>query len=82
VAWLGVRPENMSLCDPEQAAITGTLVVCEYLGAEQFAYVDCGLDDVMTVRVDPEMQLGTGGKVGIDLQADRLHLFDQDGNRT
>ena len=82
VAWLGVRPENMSLCDAEQAAITGTLVVCEYLGAEQFAYVDCGFDDVMTVRVDPEMQLGTGGKVGIDLQADRLHFFDQDGNRT
>jgi len=80
-AWLGVRPENIMPIAADKAAMTGTLVACEYLGAEQFAYIDCGFDDVITVRVDPELQMEAGVRIGIDLHPDHLHFFDKDGKR-
>ena len=81
VAWLGVRPENIMPVTADEAAMVGTLVACEYLGSEQFAYIDCGFDDMITMRVDPELQLETGVRIGIDLHPDHLHFFDKDGKR-
>ncbi|MEC8642840.1 MAG: sn-glycerol-3-phosphate ABC transporter ATP-binding protein UgpC [Pseudomonadota bacterium] len=84
-AWLGVRPEHISLETSDGAAgipmITGTLSVCEYLGSEQFAYVDCGFDKMITVRVDPERELVTGTTVGLRLDTGALHWFSQAGKR-
>jgi multiple sugar transport system ATP-binding protein len=89
VAWLGVRPENIKIDvtgdrsgdGQGTAMITGTLSVCEYLGSEQFAYVDCGFDEMITVRADPAMELVTGTEIGLHLDPDVLHYFDRDGVR-
>ena len=85
IAWLGVRPENITLDATGKAAagsvITGTLSVCEYLGSEQFAYVDCGFDEMITVRVDPAVELVTGTTVGLGFGPDGLHWFDRAGKR-
>ena len=84
-AWLGLRPEHISLDETGGASdspmITGTLSVCEYLGSEQFAYIDCGFDEMITVRVDPERELVTGTTVGLGFGPDGLHWFDRTGRR-
>lgn len=85
IAWLGVRPENIIFDINGDASgvpmITGTLSVCEYLGSEQFAYVDCGFDEMITVRVDPAVELVTGTTIGLYFDPDALHYFDKSGQR-
>jgi multiple sugar transport system ATP-binding protein len=90
VAWLGVRPENITIgitsdhsCDhmAGTATITGTLSVCEYLGSEQFAYVDCGFEEMITVRVDPVCELENGTTVGLGFGIDDVHFFNSADQR-
>ena len=81
VAWLGVRPEHVTLCDPKQGMLAGKVMVTEYLGSEQYVYVDCGFEDVITVRVDPAVECTVGSDVGLMLAQDSLHLFDEGEGR-
>jgi multiple sugar transport system ATP-binding protein len=81
VAWLGVRPENIRLQKPGKTRVNGQLLVSEYLGAEQFAYVDCGFEEMLTVRLDPILELEPGAEVGLDLAPDYLHFFNKEGQR-
>ena len=81
VAWLGVRPEHITLCDPQTATLGGTVMVTEYLGSEQYVYVDCGFDDVITVRVDPAEDHRVGSDVGLKLAEESVHLFDEGETR-
>ena len=81
VAWLGVRPEHITLCDPKQGMLAGTIMVTEYLGSEQFVYVDCGFEDVITVRIDPAEDFEVGSNVGLMLAREALHLFDEGESR-
>ena len=81
VAWLGVRPEHVTLCDPKQGMLAGKVMVTEYLGSEQYVYVDCGFEDVITVRTDPAEDCEVGSDVGLILAQDALHLFDEGESR-
>lgn len=90
VAWLGVRPEKITIGvtgDHSRndmagtATITGTLSVCEYLGSEQFAYVDCGFEEMITVRVDPACELENGTTVGLGFVIDDVHFFNSADQR-
>ena len=81
VAWLGVRPEHVTLCDPKQGMLAGTVMVTEYLGSEQYAYVDCGFEDVITVRIDPAEDCEIGSDVGLMLARKSLHMFNQGESR-
>ena len=63
------------------ATITGTLSVCEYLGSEQFAYVDCGFEEMITVRVDPVCELENGTTVGLGFVIDDVHFFNSADQR-
>ena len=81
VAWLGVRPEHITLRDPQTATLGGTVMVTEYLGSEQYVYVDCGFDDVITVRVDPAEDHRVGSDVGLRLAEESVHLFDEGETR-
>ena len=90
VAWLGVRPENITIgvtTDHSRddiagiATITGTLSAIEYLGSEQFAYVDCGFEDMITVRVDPASELENGITVGLGFDIDDVHFFNSANQR-
>ena len=81
VAWLGFRPENITVAGVEEAAITGTVAVCEYLGSEQYAFIDCGFETFVTGRVDPDLELESGAVVGINFDPHRIHLFDTSGDR-
>ena len=81
VAWLGVRPEHITLYDPKQGMLAGKVMVTEYLGSEQYVYVDCGFEDVTTVRIDPAEECTVGSDVGLMLAQDALHLFDEGESR-
>ena len=77
VAWLGVRPEHVTLCNSKEGMLVGKIMVTEYLGSEQYVYVDCGFEEVITVRIDPAKECTVGRDVGLMLVQDALHLFDE-----
>ena len=53
----------------------------EYLGSEQYVYVDCGFEDVITARIDPAKACTVGIDVGLMLAQDALHLFVEGESR-
>ena len=81
LASLGIRPENIALCAEDAGHISGTITVCEYLGSEQFAYIDCGFGHMVTVRVNPDSELQVGSTTGLSFDNDKLYVFDGDGIR-
>ena len=81
IAWLGVRPEHITLCNPKEGMLAGKVMVTEYLGSEQYVYVDCGFDDVITVRIDPAEEFPVDRYVGLMLSLGALHLFDEGESR-
>ena len=78
---LGFRPENVIIGDPKRGHLSGKVAVCEYLGSEQFAYIDCGFDEMVTVRVAPDTDLQPGSDVSLVLDEGRLYRFGADGVR-
>ena len=81
VASLGIRPENIALCAEDAGHISGTITVCEYLGSEQFAYIDCGFGLMVAVRVNPDTELQVGSTIGLSFDTKKLYVFDRDGIR-
>ena len=61
--------------------LAGKVMVTEYLGSEQFVYVDCGFEDVTTVRIEPPEDCEVGSDVGLMLAQESLHLFDEGESR-
>ena len=43
---LGIRPDNIEICKSEKNILSGQIKFCEYLGSEQYVYVDCGINAV------------------------------------
>ena len=81
LASLGIRPENIALCAEGAGHISGTITVCEYLGSEQFAYIDCGFGHMVTVRVNPDSELQVGSTTGLSFDNEKFYVFDADGIR-
>ena len=75
------QPENIALCAEDAGHISGTIKVCEYLGSEQFAYIDCGFGHMVTVRVNPDSELQVGSTTGLSFDNEKLYVFDGDGIR-
>ena len=78
---IGVRSEAISFAELDKADITGRLVLCEYLGSEQFAYADCGNGILITVRFDPTTEMEIGSEVGLCFDHSDLHFFADNGSR-
>ena len=81
IASLGIRPENIVLCAEDVGHISGTILVYEYLGSEQFAYIDCGFNHMVTVRVNPDSELQVGSTTGLSFDNEKIYIFDGDGIR-
>ena len=78
---LGFRPENVIVGDLKSGHLSGKVAVCEYLGSEQFAYIDCGFDEMVTVRVAPDRDLQLGSEVSLLLDEEQLYRFGANGAR-
>ena len=80
-AHLGIRPEHVTLCEPEEGQCAGRVDVVEYLGADTFVVVDCGRLGALTVRVPGDVGLAHGAGVGLAFAQDHCHFFDRRGHR-
>ena len=78
---MGARAETIIFAGLDKADLIGKLVLCEYLGSEQFAYVDCGDALLITVRIDPTTEMEIGSEVGLSFEHSHLHFFADNGFR-
>lgn len=77
---LGIRPESITLSEPEDGHIDGVIDVVEYLGADTFLIIDCGDVGQVTVRANGEIDVHPGDKVGLSFSTNKLHFFDENGD--
>jgi multiple sugar transport system ATP-binding protein len=77
---LGVRPEHVRLCAPDEGTATAEVRVVEPLGADTLIHLDAGGQRVIArVAGFPDFRPGDG--VGVTLDPRHLHLFDAAGAR-
>lgn len=75
---LGVRPEHLSLkAAPGAAGVVVTGV--EYLGSETYVHLDTGQDEPLICRCEVNAGWQAGDRVELQLDIDKIHLFDTDG---
>ncbi|WP_034273916.1 ABC transporter ATP-binding protein [Haloechinothrix halophila] len=76
---LGVRPEDVALTEPENADVTGTVLVYEELLEYGLASVELpGVTERIVAQTAPGLDLAPGQPVSLALQRDRTYLFDTD----
>ena len=78
-AHLGVRPEAIQLAAEGEGQCDGVVDIVEYLGADTNLLVDCGPLGAIGLRVDGDMEIEAGQKVGLAFDQEKLHFFDKDG---
>src|SRR2546429_2217261 len=77
---LGVRPEHVRLCAPDQGTATAEIRVVEPLRAETVIHLDTGSQRVVA-RLAGRPDFRSGDRVGVTLDRQHLHLFDAGGSR-
>lgn len=77
---LGVRPEAIALIEPEQASLSGTVDVIEYLGSDNFLFIETAAG-LINVRCDGEREFKVGQQVGLQFAVEHCHFFDAAGMR-
>jgi multiple sugar transport system ATP-binding protein len=75
---LGVRPEHITLANPDTPGLGGRIDVTEQLGSELQADVQIGGTSLIVSRIDPESRINPGDNVTLDLHPSRLHFFDRE----
>jgi len=73
---LGLRPEDLKLCLPDEAWFTGELAVVERLGSQIFGYLEIGQQKMLTVEFPRDSELEVGAIVHVAGDQSRMHLFD------
>ena len=76
---VGVRPEHLEVVGDEGGVWTGVVVHSESLGADSFAYLDIGEEELMTVRLPGAVNMAVGTKLSVSPKAQHYHLFDASG---
>jgi len=75
---LGVRPEDITLCGPQEpGAIAGRVDVTEFMGAELFVNIQAG-DVTLVAKVRPDQPVKMGDAVHFRFDPTKLHLFDKE----
>ena len=79
---VGIRPENITLCPAGQGLVQGTVDLVEALGAETLIYVSTAQGAQLVARLNDRSTLHAGNAVGVQIDADAVHLFDAQGRIT
>jgi multiple sugar transport system ATP-binding protein len=75
---LGIRPDHVTVCDPQSAELTGRILLVEELGENHLLYADAaGLR--ITLRAPGEATQRAGDVVGLALSGEACHLFKSSG---
>jgi len=75
--YLGIRPENISISEPEKGNIKGKVFAVEYLGTYNIVTVDT---DIGRVKIRSSAKLKIKGKdnVGLNFRHDNIIIFNGD----
>ena len=77
---IGFRPNKVSICEKEKGLFTGEIKFIEYLGSEQFIYVDCGIDEkLVVVKTNPDYKIPLRKFVGLNILSKDLYFFLKNG---
>lgn len=78
---LGIRPEHIRRCRPNEGELYGEVMFVEQMGNETYLYLSNGKGTEPWVLRNNERLLATvGDSLYISLPPDYCHLFDPDGN--
>ena len=77
-ATFGVRPEDLVPTDGP-GLFTGTVEIVEKLGEVTLVYLDTGLPEPITVKLDGDVEIVKGATLTVTAPTERLHLFDENG---
>jgi multiple sugar transport system ATP-binding protein len=80
--FIGLRPENISLCAPAQGMLTARVELVEALGAETLIYVSTDTGVQLVARQVERTELSVGSDIGLHVDVDAAHLFDAAGRIT
>ena len=80
--FIGMRPENISLCAPGKGMLNGKVELVEALGAETLIYVSTDSAVQLVARQIERTELVVGNIVGLHIDVDAAHLFDAAGHIT
>ena len=82
ISKLGIRPDNIEICKFEKNILSGHIKFYEYLGSEQYVYVDCGINDkLIIVKLDPNFKVVLNEKIGLKFISKYVHFFSKEGLR-
>ncbi len=73
---LGVRPEDVRLVPPEEAAVKAEVYVLEPLGSETIVDLRVG-EHVVKARAEADLDTEVGAPVGLAFNPQGLYLFDR-----
>ncbi len=73
--WLGIRPEHIFAEKSKSSRISAYVEVVEPMGNEIFAYVTCGVAQLVA-RMSP-MDIHTGQKTDFTFDMSKAHFFDK-----
>ena len=77
---IGFRPNKVSICKKEKGLITGEVKFIEYLGSEQFIYVDCRIDEkLVVVKTNPDYKIQLKKIVGLNILSKDLYFYLKTG---
>ncbi len=80
--FIGMRPENISLCAAGKGMLNGTVELVEALGAETLVYVSTDSGVQLVARQIERTELVVGSAIGLQVDVDAAHLFDAAGHIT
>jgi multiple sugar transport system ATP-binding protein len=73
--WLGIRPEHISAVKSKSSRINANVEVVEPMGNEIFAYVTCGVAQLVARMTPTVMQ--SGEKKDFTFDMSKAHFFDK-----
>lgn len=79
-AQVGMRPEDLKLTDPGAGLVDGKVLLSEYTGASSLLHVELPSGEVFLVGYEG-CAIDAGTAVGLTIAPDRLHFFDDAGQR-
>ena len=79
---IGFRAEKIIICETKKASFIGYAKFIEYLGAEQFIYVDVGVNEnFVIVKEKPDVKVPLNKKLGFKISQKDIHFFSKNDYR-
>jgi ABC-type sugar transport system ATPase subunit len=79
-ATFGVRPEDLTVTNGDNAIFKGKVEIVEKLGEVTMIYVDCGNpEEPIVAKLDGNVDIGKGADVALTASIENLHVFDEKG---